>query len=330
MGLFSSVGGLFKKASSVAMPFLSGSELGDYLGAAMGSFEGISAAKQPSTDASFNMQSLGNQFSSIEAARGRAYGSSEAEKARAWAGQQATTDRSLATQFAQQGIRWRAADAKAAGIHPLAAIGGATYSPPSVSAGGTSVSSPQSMGANIPGQNLSRARRATMSNVSRHDERMAELAIERAGLENAYLRSRIATEVAQLGPGLPVEDVSMQRVPGHVSSPSQEPGSVTSSGWIRTGDGGLQKVPSLDAKERIEDQVVPEAAWALSNTFRDYIGKGTPPPNSMKPRGTVWKFRRMTNTWYPVYPSRKKPYVIPKSAGGYNRSRSKWRGSIPR
>lgn len=43
----------------------------------------------------------------------------------------ASKDRKLQKQFAQKGIQWRAKDAKAAGIHPLAALGASTsqYTP---------------------------------------------------------------------------------------------------------------------------------------------------------------------------------------------------------
>ena len=37
--------------------------------------------------------------------------------------QQAELDRQLQKEFAQHGVRWRVEDAKAAGIHPLAALG---------------------------------------------------------------------------------------------------------------------------------------------------------------------------------------------------------------
>lgn len=319
MGFLSSIAKVIAPVAKIAAPIAFGPGTGSLIAAGIGGFEGISAAKQPSTDASFNMQGFSQQFSSEQAQIARAHSQAEAEKSR-------TFSADLAREFAQSGIRWRVQDAKAAGLHPLAALGGSTSSP-SISVGSSGVSAPQGSIAGIPGQNLSRARSATLSNLGRHAIRMQELQLERAGLENEYLRSRIATEVAQLGPGMPVEDVPMARTPGHVERISMEPGSVTSSGWLRTGDGGLQKVPSLDAKERIEDQMVPEAAWALSNTARDYLGKGTPPPNSMKPKGTVWSFSRMSNTWYAKYPSRKKPYVIPRWEGGYNKSRTKWKGT---
>ncbi len=313
MGIFDSITSGLKSVTKVVDPFA------DLFNTGLDVFEGISGLTQPSTDASFNMANASNKFSSEQAQIARAHSQSEAAVARNFSAD-------LARDFAQSGIRWRVEDAKRAGIHPLAAIGAPTSSP-GVSVGGSGVSAPQGSTVGLPGQNLSRARRATMSNAGRQSERMTELQLERAGLENEYLRSRIATEVAQLGPGLPVEDVSQRRTPGHVERKSQEPGSVTSSGWLRTGDGGLQKVPSLDAKERIEDQTVPEAAWALSNTAQDYLGRGTPPPNSMKPKGTTWVFSRSSNTWYARYPGRKKPYVIPNWQGRYPKSRTQWRGT---
>ena len=79
---------------------------------------------------------------------GNSLGNSAARKA---AAQQAA----LQKEFAQNGIRWKVADAKAAGLHPLAALGAQTtsYQPVSV---GQDFSSFGQMG-----QDVSRAMMAT-------------------------------------------------------------------------------------------------------------------------------------------------------------------------
>ena len=43
--------------------------------------------------------------------------------------QRLTDERNFQREFAQNSIQWRAADAKKAGVHPLAALGASTHSP---------------------------------------------------------------------------------------------------------------------------------------------------------------------------------------------------------
>lgn len=113
----------------------------------------------------------------------------------------------LQKDFAQQGIQWKVADAKAAGIHPLAALGASTHSfSPSV-VGDTAL--PTAM-ANI-GQDLGRAINSTRSQEQRvqaigTDIARAELTgkqLENQGkfIENQLLASKLATS-SQVGPAM--------------------------------------------------------------------------------------------------------------------------------
>lgn len=112
-------------------------------------------------------------------------------------------------EFAQQGIRWKVADAQAAGLHPLAALGANTASFSPVSVGG---SAPQ-MDFSSMGQDLSRAAKAMASSQNREEvdnEKGRALALEKAGLENDILRAELASKVnrssrasGQLGPPMP-------------------------------------------------------------------------------------------------------------------------------
>lgn len=117
--------------------------------------------------------------------------------------EEAEDERYAQREFAQQGIRWRVADAKAAGLHPLAAIGaaGASYSPV-LSGIGDSVAS--------AGQNLSRAFQATRTQDERtatqkqldalmlkkaeNDVIQGNHEIARMQLENDLLRNRVVRE----------------------------------------------------------------------------------------------------------------------------------------
>ena len=72
-------------------------------------------------------------------------------------------------------------------------------------------------------------------------------------------------------------------------------GAVSDYGYAKT-KSGYAIVPSQDVKERIEDQLVPEAAWAMRNLIVPFV-KGQTPPDPKKyppPKGYdswVWDFR---------------------------------------
>jgi len=72
----------------------------------------------------------------------------------------------LSKEFAQHGIQWRVEDAKAAGIHPLAALGASTHTAPGLPVGGDAVAA-----------GLGKAADALLS--------------ERGALENDLLRAQI-------------------------------------------------------------------------------------------------------------------------------------------
>nr|DAW32782.1 MAG TPA: minor capsid protein [Microviridae sp.] len=72
----------------------------------------------------------------------------------------------LQREFAQNGIRWKVADAKAAGLHPLAALGAQTTSYQPVSVGDTSMGSALSE----MGQNISRSIDATLTRQERREQ----------------------------------------------------------------------------------------------------------------------------------------------------------------
>lgn len=115
----------------------------------------------------------------------------------------------LQREFAQSGIQWKVQDAKAAGLHPLAALGAQTSSFSPVSVGG---SAPQ-LDLGSFGQDIGRAVKAAMSANDRaaQDEATARrLSLEKAGLENDILRTELASKMArtsrasgQIGPGFP-------------------------------------------------------------------------------------------------------------------------------
>lgn len=116
-----------------------------------------------------------------------------------------------AKEFAQSGIQWKVADANAAGINPYFALGAptATYSDSGVGV------DPLGSALDAMGQNISRAALANSGGkgAAKLDSDMSALLLEKAGLENDYLRAKIASERATLtqpgGLHIPGSDVYM-------------------------------------------------------------------------------------------------------------------------
>lgn len=126
------------------------------------------------------------------------FGGSQAQKSQE---KMAAQNIALQKEFAQSGIRWKVADAKAAGLHPLAALGAGTTSFSPVSIG-----SPMAGSLSSAGQDISRAMNS-MATPNEKSSALEALTLERAGLENELLRTRIrGMRAAGSGPGLPGAD----------------------------------------------------------------------------------------------------------------------------
>lgn len=91
---------------------------------------------------------------------------------------------------AKKSIQWRVKDARAAGIHPIYALGAQAFSPSPVSVSG---SAPLADGIAAMGQDIGRAVTAGQSAHLNQAEKLAQgLALERAGLENKLIAGQIA------------------------------------------------------------------------------------------------------------------------------------------
>jgi len=135
---------------------------------------------------------------------------------------QAALNRKDQYEFAQSGIQWKAADAKAAGIHPVFALGGSTSSFSPISVGSTAPSGMASALGDM-GQNLGRAVNSTMSASDRKEvadtlKRKTAQELERGDLENMVLKQRLASQSAQVtqgskAPAMPSASGDPQAVP---------------------------------------------------------------------------------------------------------------------
>lgn len=252
---------------------------------------------------------LGSIISGIGSVLGGLFGQSSQEK---------QMEQQIAAQreFAQQGIRWRVADAKAAGVHPLYALGANTHSFSPIGIGGN----PLGEGIAAAGNEFGRAVSAKGTNVERaYNSRIMQLQLQRGELENQLLASQIAriNAPSQRQPAMPLVGPSMAErfgvtaadgdimpiperfggtipnAPGSVvnvpleriwdpEAPFREPGAIADIGFSRTSGGGLAPVPSYDFNERAEDTFGPDIAWTWRNivlpNFVDDAAKKPPAP----------------------------------------------------
>lgn len=132
-------------------------------------------------------------------------GKSSADKAAAQNMQIAQQNMQMQEDFAKRGIRWKVQDAKAAGIHPVYALGAPTHSFSPVS---FSASADNSMGQAIAsmGQDVGRAINATRTGKEREDafgSTVKALTLQKMGLENDLLASQISKLKAAPNPPMP-------------------------------------------------------------------------------------------------------------------------------
>lgn len=216
-------------------------------------------------------------------------------------------------EFAQEGIQWKVADAKKAGIHPLYALGANTTSYAPVSVGDTNPLS----GLAAAGQDISRAVDATRPASAKLDAytRTAQgLQLQRMGLENELLASQIAKTRQTSTPPMPtasdrmlvdgqgdsplVRESPMARQSHAAGAPSQEAGAVTEMGYLRTPT-GWAPVMSKDAKDRSEDDIGAELSWALRNRLLPSVGFAHQPPTDVKlGPDEYWKFNAVKQEYY--------------------------------
>lgn len=243
-------------------------------------------------------------------------------------------------EFAQNGVRWRVADAKAAGLHPLAALGaqGASYSPSAVIGDSPDFSFLKDMGQGIgramdaKATQRERAEKEEKSNALFNEElkgkqlqnQETETRIQQMKWDMAMDAARNAERSArtqQQVPPMPslapdgslMPGQSNATSPGGIESkpaeivinepgrPGQERGSVTELGFTRTNDGGYVPVMSNDAKNRLDDDIIGSTLWHLRNSVPAMFDfDHTMPPASWLPEGHEWRYNTSKGAYYAV------------------------------
>lgn len=219
-------------------------------------------------------------------------------------------------EFAQNGIRWRVEDAKAAGINPLAAMGASTVGGNPVVVGGDGGSAYSNMG-----QNISRAIGAGQTQAERDLE---DLKLTHGKLQNDLLSTQVAQAKMelrkQMGPPLPSpmdarplpgqgDSGSVQVNPAQVTAsasgvPGQDAGAINDYGFSRVGD-SLYIVPSADTAGRTQQGFIPQLEWAIRNKLTPLATHGknliAPDPNVYKlPKGMEWQWNPFAQAYQPV------------------------------
>lgn len=219
----------------------------------------------------------------------------------------------LQREFAQKGIQWKAADAEAAGISKLYALGANThsYSPVSVGSGGNGIAE--------AGQSIGRAIDATASPTGRVGHLQQELAqtqLEGAKLDNEIKRANFLSTMAQRNqPGNPPAYMNpndtTHLLPGQGNSeaialtpklelerklqlsranqPHASAGVNPEVDYYRTSQGYAPMIPQ-QLGEALESQPLGAAQWMMRNQIMPAwsdVRKSLP---YMAPEGRHWVF----------------------------------------
>lgn len=256
-------------------------------------------------------------------------GRSASKEATAATREMAEKNIAMQKEFAQNGIQWKVADAKAAGIHPVYAMGGsgASFSPVSATfTPDTSMANAMSRA----GQDIGRAVNATQNAATRTDavtQAATAIQLEGAKLDNDIKRAELASRVARLNqqsnPPMPVnqrylvpgqaqtatadlvKSEPMKQTPSDPRMPHGEPGANPDAGYLRT-SGGLFPVPGEKAKERIEDNWYQETAHFVRNNLLPMIAPAfnDPPKGVPLKEGHAWVYdpvygyKQVPDKWY--------------------------------
>lgn len=228
-------------------------------------------------------------------------------------------------EFAKNGIRWKVADAKAAGLHPLAALGASTAQYTPATAIGDS---PDWSFLADAGQSIGRAvdaKRTQQERVEQQQKQDAAFALkaENQKAENDLIRAQTASiqqdmvlrqakaseqavRTQQQVPAMPSlgRDGSVIAGQGDATSPAgieakpaeivvndpqtrtAEAGSHPDKRWLRTSTGGYQPVRSEAAQNALEDDIVGSFRYDMRNGLANMANsQDNAPPRAFLPDG---------------------------------------------
>lgn len=246
------------------------------------------------------------------------------QKAHDFEGGQADRNIALQREFAQNGIRWKVEDAKAAGIHPLYALGANThsFSPVSVGSGPigrSSVGGSIARGLGGMGQDISRALAATQTEDERRIAK-ANVTLAEANAKNAQLENEVKqiqlNKLNNVGPALPsaydgskflngsqgdanslVKLKPVQRNMSEKGTPYSEAGDQPGVTWERTPHGLSPVIPQA-MSESFENDFLGGASWQWRNRVLPLTGDRSGAPASKRlPPGYEWEFHGLD--WRP-------------------------------
>lgn len=234
-------------------------------------------------------------------------------------------------EFAQQGVRWKVEDARAAGIHPLYALGAQThsFSPIAVS---------DSMGPALAsaGQDIGRAVQATRTQEERtdrlgdfiasqlerqasrdrqaeqhawqkveHDMRMQLLSSQlarQAQQQNPPFPSAVSSAAGPYSPQLPEVQIPNPRVPGLVAGPAAPAAQRYGVGNVEV----LGPPQGFPDSETWASWLLMQGYGAAKKAWEDHarsknLGSNYPPPVPLPP-GQEWRqYGDKWHRWYPGY-----------------------------
>lgn len=232
-------------------------------------------------------------------------------------------------EFAKHGLRWKVEDAKAAGLHPLAALGAQTTSFSPITMG----QSPDFSMANAvsqSGQDISRAIAATSTQEERqmraYQVENARLEVEGKALDNSIRASQLQ-KMNGMSPAFPgsdnfipgqgnsglVREKPLERTVSAPGRPAQEAGWRPDVSYSRT-DTGLTPMVPQGLSESLEDDILGKIMWRIRNqVVPNFTGRGAP-PRSMLPKGAdYWSWSRFDQEWQP----KRYPKGVLYRANGY-------------
>lgn len=222
-------------------------------------------------------------------------GEDEAQRTREHADEMRAADIAMQKEFAQMGIRWRVEDAKAAGLHPLAALGsgGSSYTP-----SGVSVMADRSREDfyHRTGQNLSRALSATATSEERSAKRLQLVGMD---LDNQIKRAELAK--LQNSPPFPsVIEKPLERVAAESDMKWQEVGNYPSVAYMKSPTGLVPIMPP-NLAEALESDELNQKQWLIRYKGGPNVAPIERPSKNKLPSGSVgwiWDFSKQE--WRPM------------------------------